>query len=93
MKVLKDLYGFVFGKSKPNKKRKLSPPSERPKNAYLKYKEYCLFNSYDYDYIFTGNWVNDQKEWRKYFKNNKDFVMINIRNSEKMINIVSNLNT
>lgn len=103
MKVLKDLYGFVFGKSKPNKKRKLTPPSERPKNAYLKYCEYGLISKdifegnlhgkFEGKFMGSGNWIHDQKDWRKYFKKNKDLVMISIRNAEKMANVVSNLNT
>ncbi len=84
MKVLKDLYGFVFGKSKPNKKRKLTPPSERPKNAYLKYVEHGLINEGVLIGQYTGEWVKDQKVWRKYFKANKDFVMINIHNADPL---------
>ncbi len=91
MKVLKDLYGFVFGKSKPNKKRKLTPPSERPKNAYLKYHEYDLLNEGSATGLFDGNWNKDKIKWRKYFKNNKDLVMISIKNAEKMANVVSKL--
>lgn len=91
MKILKDLYGFVFGKSKPNKPRKRTKPSERPKNAYLRYVDHGLINEGILNGCFTGNWIHDQKEWRKYFKKNKDFVMINIVNSEKMANIVNNL--
>lgn len=82
MKVLKDIYSFVFGKSKPNKKRKLTPPSERPKNAYLKYVEHGLINEGILIGQYTGEWVKDQKAWYKYFKANKDFVMINIKNKE-----------
>lgn len=82
MKLIKDLYGFVFGKAKPNKKRKLTPPSERPKNAYLKYVEYGLINEGALTGHYTGNWIQDQKEWRYYFKHNKDFVMISIKNYE-----------
>ncbi len=83
MKALKDFYSFVFGKSKPNKKRKLTPPSERPKNAYLKYVEHGLINEGILIGQYTGEWVKDQKAWYTYFKKNKDFVMINIKNQEK----------
>lgn len=85
MKALKDFYSFVFGKSKPNKKRKLTPPSERPKNAYLKYVEHGLINEGILIGQYTGEWVKDQKAWRKYFKANKDFVMISINNANRSI--------
>ena len=79
MKLIKDLYGFVCVKAKTNKKRNLTPPSARPKNAYLKYVEYGLINEGALTGHYTGNWIQDQKEWRTYFKHNKDFVLISIR--------------
>ncbi len=87
MKALKDFYSFVFGKSKPNKKRKLTPPSERPKNAYLKYVEHGLINEGILIGQYTGEWVKDQKAWYKYFKANKDFVMINIHRANQNYSI------
>jgi len=87
MKVLRNLYGFVFKRNEPKKKRKISYPSERPKYCYNKYLELGLFEDVVLKQSFTKEWIKDKNKWKNYFRHNKNKILVNIGIHSKSNNI------
>lgn len=71
MKAITKFFNTIFGVNPKQKKRRVSKPSETPKATYNLFVEHELIDKN----MFTCNWDTDKVVWRRYYKNNRDFVL------------------